>query len=154
MAVKVGFNRKRVGIKTPAGNKATATTATGSYSAVEKVQTHLSFGVDGANAVPSTSLRGDPFSVSRTGVGTYVVLLGGASDLAGGYGVRKTITAVATLQTATVGSLVAEVAAVDDAAGSYTIKVTNKATGAYANPAAAGTNERIHLVVTFDNGAM
>jgi hypothetical protein len=152
MAVKVGFNRKRVSLKTPAGNKATAATSSGTFSAIEKVGTYFSFGVDAANAVPATSLRGDPFSVARTDVGKYLVKLGGASDLAGGYGVRKIIAVFARLQKSAAGVLDVDVLDVTDSTGEITLQVVNRNTGAASNPAAAGTHERIHVEVIFDNG--
>jgi hypothetical protein len=150
----MAFNKKRTTIGTPAGNSAKATgTGSATSSVIEKVQTHFSFGVDAGNAVPATSLVGDPFSVSRTGVGEYTVKLGGATALAGGYGVKKVITAFAKLQKSAASVLEAEVGAITPSTGTIVIRTVNRSTGAAANPAAAGDNERIHVEVTFDNGA-
>jgi MFS superfamily sulfate permease-like transporter len=49
-------------------------------------------------------------------------------------------------------SLVAESGAETPASGKFEICVVNKATGAAANPPAAGANERVSFIVAFNVG--
>lgn len=146
----MAFNKKPVPIMTPAGNKAGAP---GNSACAEKIEAHLSFGVDAANPPPATSLRGDPFSVTRVSQGLYRVQLGGATLTAGKYGVKKVIDAQVQLQKTAVSVNGAELGDINDANGTIDIRTVNRSTGAVVDPAAVGASERIHLTITFDNGA-
>lgn len=150
----VGFNKRRVGIKTPAGNKATGTTSTGSRSGIEKVQAHVSWGCNGSSSPTAASIYGDPASVVRSGVGVFVVTLGGLTDLLGKYGVRRLLTAVPYIQKSARSVLDVEIGAINESAGTVEVVVVNRSTGAAADPVSAGANERIGVVITFDNGAI
>lgn len=150
------FNKRATTIGTPAGSKPSFAAASGFTGGdINKVQVHYSCGVDAANPPPATSLRGDPFSVTRVSQGLYRFKHGGATDALGAFKPSKqTITAEASLQKSAVSVLGAEIAAIDDTNGTVDVRVVNRSTGAVADPVAAGANERLHLVVTFDNGAV
>ncbi len=147
------FSDKTVPIHTPRGNKAVgAGGSSGVSSSMKKVQAHFSFGVDGANAVPATSLRGDPFAVVRTSQGLYTITLGALTDLLGRYKVKKILTVQMQLQKSATSAAGIEPGEIDDAAGTIQCRIVDRDVGTVMDPAAAGAHERVHVTVTFDAG--
>jgi hypothetical protein len=146
------LQKKLARLWTPAGKASSVVAgAPPQKSNTKKVFASGSFAVDAANA-PS-DLRGDPHAAARTGVGAYEVSLGALTDLLGRYKITEFLHINVNLGSAAASSLVAEPAAETPASGKFGIRVVNKATGAAANPPAAGASERISWSVCFNVGA-
>lgn len=139
---------------TPAGNKPTYAAATGFRGGeIKKVKIIGSFGCNGGTTPLATSQRGDPFTVVRTSTGLFTVTLGGLLVNGVRYSVKEMLAVLPMLQKSVASDLRAEPGTVTDTTGIFQIRIVDT-TGAVADPAAAGANERIHFEVSASIGAL
>lgn len=149
------FYKKLTELWTPAGKAPTVAAGSApTKSNTKKVIATGSFGVDAGNAVPATSLRGDAHTPTRTGVGVYEISLGALTDVLGRYQVKEFLSIQLTMHKSAASALDVEVGVSTPASGKFEARVVNRNTGAAANPAAAGADERISWTAVFNVGAL
>lgn len=151
----VGYNKRTTRVHTPAGTKAKATAGGAPVSSViKKVTLWLSVPVNGAGSPVAANFEGDACACVRVSQGLFRFTLGGSTDLLGKFGVKKFLGIHPTLRKSAAGSALRAVPAGTVAAsGTFDVRIEDAA-GAAQDPVAAGADERIDVLVCFDNGAI